>query len=514
LSAAIALSPGRLFLAAAGLTLAFRFWLAAALPITGDEAYFIWWGKVPDWGFYDHPPLIGWVLAGLLAVSDAAWWLRLPQVLQPLLLALAVRWAWPRLWPAQAGRRDWIALLVLLAPLNVWNVLVTTDTALVYCAVLSGLAWLLAAKKGDESDEVRSRAWRWYAVSGLFLAGAVLAKYFAALLGFAYLVDALLRRDRHAFAGLAIAYACCVPVLGLMAWWNAGHCWSNYMFNFVNRHGTGNTGLNLKTPLLYPLMLLYVLTPPVVWMILRRRAPGADFADRTLLVLAAVPLLLFALLSLGKTIGLHWVLSFVPFVLLLAVRQASDRGLPRLGAFFLGFAALHVAVGTIGSRLPLETWQKTGFYPGLVLTFESRALAEMAQPGDALLASDGYSNAVTLGYNLGRYVPVLGPGSGHARHDDILTDWRQHDGRDIVVLRKSQPRAEDYAAWFRSVEIDSFEHRGARFWAVRGSGFDYAAYRDDVLAKVRRQYYALPPWLPQRGCYFCDRYFPGETCTR
>lgn len=504
------LSSGRLFLVAAGLTLAFRFWLAMVLPITGDEAYFIWWGKVPDWGFYDHPPMIGWWLAALLTVSDAEGWLRLPQIVQPLLLALAARWAWPRLWPAQAGNRDWVALLVLLAPVNVWDVFVTTDTALVYFAVLSGLAWLMAARDDDL---------RWYAISGLLLAGAVLSKYFAALLGFAYLIDALRRRTPRAFAGLAIAYACCVPALGLMAWWNSGHCWTNYLFNFVNRHGSSNTGLNLKTPLLYPAMLLYILTPPVAWALLRRppssRLASADFAiDRALFVLMAVPLLLFALLSLGKTIGLHWVLSFVPFALMLAARRLTALGLQKLVVFFFGFAALHVALAFAVSRLPLETWRSTSYYPGAVLTFDSRALVERAAPGDSLLASDGYSNAVTLGYNLRRYVPVLGPGSGHARHDDILTDWRTYDGRDITVLRKTAPRDGEYDPWFRSVSIDSFGHRGARYWVVRGQGFDYARYRDTVLADVRRRFYAVPNWLPLRGCYFCDRYFPENKCTR
>lgn len=501
--------PGRLFLAVAGLTLAFRFWLAAVLPITGDEAYFIWWGKVPDWGFYDHPPMIGWWLAGLLSVADAEWWLRLPQVVQPVLLALAVRWAWPRLWPAQTEYRDWVALLVLLAPVNVWNVLVTTDTALIYCAVLSGLAWLFATRDDD---------FRWYAVAGIFLAGAVLSKYFAALLGFAYLIDVLRRRTSRGFVGLVIVYACTVPALLLMAWWNSEHCWTNYMFNFVNRHGA-NTGLNLTTPFLYPAMLLYVLTPPVMWRLLRRRSlateASADFSiDHSLLVLTAVPLLLFALLSLVKTIGLHWVLSFVPFALMLVVRRQTTIALQKLVLFFLGFAMLHIAAIFTLSRLPLETWRSSSFYPGLVLTVESRALVERAASDDSLLVSDGYSNAVILGYNLRRYVPVLGMASSHARHDDILTDWRAHDGRDITVLRKSEPKPAEYDRWFASVITESFEQRGARFWVVRGKGFDYAAYRETVLADVRRRYYALPPWLPQRGCYFCDRYFEGQACTR
>jgi len=557
-------SVQRLFLAAVGLTLVFRLWLATAMPISGDEAYFIWWGQIPDWGFYDHPPLIGWLLAGLLAVGDAEWWLRLPQVVQPVLLALAVRWAWPRLWPAQAERRDWVALLVLLAPVNVWNVFVTTDTALVYCAVLSGLAWLFAVRD-DTVVETRSGAWRWYAVAGVFLAGAILSKYFAALLGFAFLVDVLRRRSVRSFTGLAITYACTVPALLLMTWWNAGHCWSNYMFNFVNRHGA-NTGLNWETPLLYVATLLYVLTPPVLWVMFRRRSVSADFplaeprpnaspekgisfghadfsqVDRSLTTLVVVPLLLFAALSPIKTIGLHWVLAFVPFVLLLAVRRISGVALPKLALFFLGFAALHLAVALVVSRLPLETWRSMKIYPGLVLTFESRSLAARAAAGpaqggmrppvggsepdlrawgglnaasgDSLLASDGYSNAVILGYNLRRYVPVLGMASSHARHDDILTDWRTQDGRDITVLRKTEPGQDEYAAWFQNVEIDSFEQRGARFWVVRGRGFDYAAYRDNVLTEVHRRYYALPTWLPQTGCYFCDRYFPGMTCIR
>ncbi len=503
---------GRLFAALLVLTLAFRFWLAAAFPITGDEAYFIWWGWMPDWGFYDHPPMIGWWLAALSLVSKAEWWLRTPVILQPALLALAVYWALPKLATGVGEqRRLWAATLVLLAPVNVWNVFITTDTPLVYFSVLSGLAWIRAAK--DDSP-------RWYLIAGLLLAGAVLSKYFAAILGFAYLVDVLRRRSRGAFGGLAIAYACTLPALALMAWWNSANCWPNFMFNFVNRHG--DAGWSLKTPLLYAVTLVYVLGPPVLWLAWKNRRPaGADFREASaplagLGTLAWLPFLLFALLAAVKQIGLHWLLSFVPFTLIWLTLRLKPSTLQKLGLFFAGFATLHIAAILVISRIPLEAWQKTRLYDGIVLSFEHRAIGRELETyrKDWVLAMDGYSNAVTLGYNLRQYVVVFGEASSHARHDDLVTDFRALDGRNFLILRKSEPNPDDYRRYFRNVGVDSFEVRGARFWRVRGEGFDYAAYRSGVLAGVRQKYYAIPAWLPQTACYMCDRYFPGEACRR
>src|SRR5450759_5762825 len=78
------------FYVALVLTLAFKFWLAQALPMTGDEAYFIYWGVYPDYGFYDHPPMVGWILALLLQLSRAEWVLRLPVIVVPALVAFAM----------------------------------------------------------------------------------------------------------------------------------------------------------------------------------------------------------------------------------------------------------------------------------------------------------------------------------------------------------------------------------------------------------------------------------------
>jgi uncharacterized membrane protein YhaH (DUF805 family) len=329
------------------------------------------------------------------------------------------------------------------------------------------------------------------------------------------LVDALRRGTARAWSGLLVAYACTVPALVLMAWWNADNCWPNLMFNFVNRHE--GAGTSWQTPLLYVLTLIYALGPPALLMLKSRRwRDGGMPGPAPLGVLAWLPLLLFAGLSLVKQIGLHWLLSFVPFTLIWLGLRLQPSRLRTLGVLFTVFAALHVVVILAVSRLPLETWQKTRLYDGIVLTFEHRALArELDSFGnDWVLAMDGYSSAATLGYNLRRYMIVFGPGSSHARQDDMLTDFRALAGKNILILRKAEPAPDEYRPYFDSIEIDSFEVRSARFWRVQGKGFDYPAYRDGVLAPVRQKYYQLPDWLPQTACYLCDRYFPEQPCRR
>ena len=501
------MSPRRTFLLVLLPLLAFRLWLAAALPITGDEAYFIWWGKIPDWGFYDHPPMIGWWLAAQLSLGEAAWWLRLTSVFQSFVMAGAVAFMLPRIWPEiDDERRWWAALFTLLAPAAVWNVLITTDTPLIYFSVFSGLAWLRARR--DDS-------FGWYLLAGVFLAGAVLSKYFVAFLGFAYLVDALWRPSRRKLAGLILTYLCILPALALMAWWNAGHCWPNFMFNFINRHG--DAGLSWKTPLLYMVTMAYLLTPPVMWRLARvARASTGSARTGSLVLLAFVPLALFALLSLVKTIGMHWVLSFLPFVFMLLALKLETLALARIGKFIIGFAVLHVVAFVAIAQLPLETWQRGKWYDSAVLAFEGERIAAQLKPyeKDYVFASDSYADAATQGWNSRHYFIVFGEASSHARHDDILTDFRPLDGRNILILRKSAPRPGEYAEYFHDMRVESFALRGTTFYLVLGHGFDYPRYRDTVLAAVKRKYYAIPAWLPQTACYFCARYFPEASCRR
>ena len=491
------------FYLALALTLAFKFWLAAALPMTGDEAYFIYWGVYPDYGFYDHPPMIGWILALLLQFSRAEWVLRLPVILLPALVALAML---QYLRPLDQDKAHAAALAFLLLPANVWNVLITTDTPLVLFSFLSALCFAAALRR--ESLPL-------YAACGAFLGLAFLSKYFAVLLGLAYLGFVLTQpAGRRSWRGLALLFAAVLPFAALNAWWNYGHCWANLMFNVYNRHG--DAGWSLRTPALYLLSLLYMLSPVALYQLWRGRAAlrtrFAEARTRFFMFAWALPLGVFALLALAKQIGLHWLLSFVPFFFIAAALALSAAQL-RKSVIYLGvFSALHVAAIVATSLLPMELWKNSRLYDGIVFHVKTAELLQRLEPyaGKYAFSADGFSPAVTASYASGKYFFVFGTASSHGRHDDILTDFRTLAGKNILVLRKNPPNPEDYAPYFAKVEYRQFELHGATFHLVLGQGFDYAKYREGVLRPLRDRYYRMPSYLPLRQCYFCERYFPDE----
>src|SRR3954471_18317969 len=214
----------------AALILAFRLWLSAALPVSGDEAYFVYWGVIPDLGLYDHPPMVGWWLQLLLHASAEPWVLRLPSTVLPGILAAGIFLALRGRDPERAALA---ALAFVLLPASVCNVLISTDTPLIYFSFLSALCFRTARER-------RSAAW--YAAAGALLGAAFLSKYFAALLGLAYIAWVLASpRAERDWRGLAVTVACALPFAGLNLYWNYENCWANLMFNVYNRHS--NAGL-------------------------------------------------------------------------------------------------------------------------------------------------------------------------------------------------------------------------------------------------------------------------------
>ena len=495
-------SARRTFAWVFALTLALKLALAAMFPMTGDEAFFYQWGVHPAWGYSDHPPMVGWWLAVLRLLGDSTLALRLATVAVTSVIALGVVDLARRWLPAEREASAWMAGAAYLAlPWSWLFVLVTTDTPLVFFMAVSAWCYLRA-------DQCQAGGGRvgWYALAGLFVGLAFLSKYFAALLGLAYAVHVLgWRRER--WWSLPLMFALALPSIAVNLLYNAWHGWSNIMFNFLNRNEGTDWGWENET--VYLLMLAYLLTPWLLWRSLRARGLGVPPASRTVLVLWLFPLLVFALLGLRRSIGLHWVLGFVPLFVLWAGLRLDADALKRALRWNVVLSVPHVLAVAALLFTPLAWWAKAGIHEKLVFLREGPAIVSALRsdlPADAGLMARAYSPAAVLSYYSGRYVPVFGVGRHHARQDDWIVDFREWNGRRVRLFDRNPFHLEEFAPFFERVSARSFVVEGVTYYVLDGEGFRYQPYRDQVLAEIARRFHQIPAGLPVEGNPFCERY--------
>ncbi len=489
-------------------SLLLRLWIAGTFPITGDEAFFYWWGVYPDWGYSDHPPMVGWLIALMRAtLGDSVWSIRLPIVLLPLALGGAIWWA---LRGVDKVRAAWAVLFFWLAPINWLNTLITTDTPLIFWSALS-IAALMVAEQRAQFDR---KAFFLYSLSGLFLGLAFLSKYFSVVLGLTYLIYfAAFRRER--FAALLWMVVCALPGPVINLFYNLSHGWSNIMFNLYNRNEAEL--FELRKPLLYIAMMAYLITPALLWLAFKQRrtlyaAARSTLSHRLLACLVLAPLVFFLLLSGKKVIGLHWVLSFYPFVFAyLAFALPLDK--LKTGAKGIAvFAGLHVLLVAGLYLTHLETWRTARIYPQIIRSYQTaEILKQVSRPGVVLMA-DAYTPASIYGFERRDYMPVWGVGRFQARQDHMLVDFSIYQGKTIRIISMDAPKLDDYQRFFDTVAVLTFNQSGVAFYAVEGTGFNYEAYRKEVLGEIHRRFYKIPPSLPMTGCPFCERFCGQVRC--
>ncbi len=492
-----------LFYFALVVTLVIRLFIASYLPLIGDEAYFILWAQNLDYGYYDHTPMVAWLLSAFLSVSDHPVWLRLPAILSPTLIGWVIYRLLRNRYPDTAA---YAAIFYLLIPVNVVGVLILTDTPLVLWSFLSVLAFY-KAQRGDR--------YIWYVLAGLFLGLAFYSKYFAALLGFSYLFYLLLfvRRGWQPYIGLMWLLAACLPFVILNMVWNYYNCWDNYLFNFFNR--TQGTHRSAATLIEYFAWLLYVMTPPVIYYFVKQhRHVWLQLKKNEFAVFAALfflPILLFLLIATWKSIGLHWLLSFLPMLALsMAIILNADQ-LRRCCYFIFSFSLLHViGLAILLSLSPGIFRHSDSFHRSVVLGFELKEILAQFEPylDDYSLATLSYSKSALLGYAQKKNVMVVGVGSYHGRQDDIRTDFRKMHDKNILIFSHSLA-IKDYGRYFTKYEVRPLIIKGFTFYYALGQGFDYPRYSDEVLMKVLDSYYDIPDWLPVGSCHMYERYIFG-----
>ncbi len=489
----------RLFYITLVATLLIKIVLAAAIPVTADEAYFIEWGVHPSYGYYDHTPMVGWILYLLLKLGHSTLLMRSPAVAMSTIIGVGI---YLLLRSYDRTRAYLVSILYMVSPIGVLGILITTDTPLIICSFLS-TALLYKALK--------DRSMPYYFLSGILLGMAFISKYFAVLLIGSYLAYYLFsNRDRNKTLGFALLFAASLPFALINLYWNYTHCWDNILFNLITR----NHGMHLAADklLTYLGIVVYLVTPPLLYFIAkhwRELGSRARESELKIFVYATVlPLLFFLVLSTNKDIGLHWPLSFYGFVFISLAIYLTTKELVSATKFMVYFTAFHLVIVTVLLVMPLKDWKFTTHYDSIVFTERNQDLRQAMAPyaNDFYFATDRYSTSALMAYFMRQDVFVFGGGSYHGRQDDIYTDFRKFAGKNILVLTKSKPASSDYAPYFRSIEVKKLVIEDTPFYMVLGRDFDYAKYRANVLQSIMVHYYSIPAWLPCKRCYMQERY--------
>ena len=484
-------------------SLGVKLFFAATLPLLGDEAYFVTWGMFPALGYYDHPPLVGWMLYGLLALGDHPAILRLPAVLTTTVLGIGLFYAWRR---EDVVAASLAASCYLLLPVNLIGMVILTDTPLMLASGLSVLALARAERTGLQ---------RWYALSGALLGCAFLAKYFAVLLVLAYgcyylLVPWTPARRR----GISIGLLAASPFLLFNLWWNATHCWVNILFNLVNRHVGEAARRSGRHSLVYWVLTHVIMLGPVLGLLaMRWRRLREGFLDARVRLFAVVFTIPISIMLGGAAFGFYgayWVLSFYPFLFVVVAVALDRRDLRTVVALTVSYSFVVSGATAFLATRPIDWWEGTRLHRSMILMEEPRAVRAALEPfaGRYSLAALAYTPASLLSWATRRHVLVFGPGSHYARQDDFTTDFRVLDGADLLLFSRRPLPRDEVDPYFRRVEYEQLEISGATFEIALAHELDYEQYRDQVLVLVRDRYYTLPPWLPAAECSFDERYFP------
>lgn len=381
-----------------------------------DEAYYWLWAQRLDWSYFDHPPMVAWLIAASTAVfGDSPAAVRLPfaalGALLPLQAASLAR---------SVGRPAGLtAALVLWAPMfTLLSVFACPDMPLL-CATAACLQAARWARR-------RGGAARWGLVGALW-GLALLCKLPALLLGPLLLYAALPGGAGGVAALLLGGLAISAPVWA----WSFAHGHPMLRFHLVGRHVQPIGALGGLAAFSGGLILLSGGT------LAGLRRPAAGRAPMDWLGIAIIAL--FWVSALRTRALPHWA---APGLLLLAPAAAEAlQARPGARRLLLGLGGVLGAVVLLQARwapLPLPwtvdpTVEQRG-WPQVA----DRLRAELeASPPGSFVATPRYQLAAQVAWALGAAVPVTRLG-GRPDQLDLWRDDAVLSGRAGLLLCSDQ----------------------------------------------------------------------------
>lgn len=286
-----------------GLALLLRLTYMGVAQLIPDEAYYWNYAQRMDLSFFDHPPVVAWLIwAGTSLFGHNEFGVRFGALVCGLVTMGYLYALTFNFYDRSVAMRA--ALLLAVLPLGFVTATLMTPDAPLMAAWAATLYYLERALIAD-----RRRAWLGV---GIAFGLGILSKYTLGLLGFAALVFVILDPSSrrwlarpHPYLAAALALALFSPVIV----WNMQHEWASILYQSNRATGIGN---KFSLHLLFLHMLL-VLTPvgfaAAAMALVRSDRQTDSIARRRRLfmrVFTIVPLAVFFWLSLFGWPKFHW----------------------------------------------------------------------------------------------------------------------------------------------------------------------------------------------------------------
>ncbi|MBV8913305.1 MAG: glycosyltransferase family 39 protein [Acetobacteraceae bacterium] len=385
---------------------AVRLLVAAAAPLSPDEAYYWVWSRALAAGYLDHPPMVAlWIRLGTGIAGETALGVRLMGPLAAALGSFLLASATDRLFPGR-GNPGLVAATLLNATLmlGAGAVTMTPDTPLLFFTTAA--IWALSRVEREP---------RWWLLVGLVAGLAMDSKYTAVLWAVGVPIWLVwvpsLRphlRQPWPWLGGAIAIVSFLPVVV----WNAGHHWAS-IIKQGGRTGDWDPGAALQH-VGELLASQFALATPLVFVLFAaglgaaiRGAARRDPSWTLLAALTAPGLVIFLQHAVGDRVQPNWVAVIYPSLAVAAVASGARfwRAAACLGFLLTGLVYLEATA----APLPLPR----RFDPTLVRLAGWDKLAQEAdalrrEAGAAYLASEDYGQASLLAWWAPSQTEVVG----------------------------------------------------------------------------------------------------------
>lgn len=311
--------------------------------------------------------------------------------------------------------------------------------------------------------------------------------------------------------GLTLILLMVLPFVLLNLLWNYNNCWNNILFNLFNRTVSANDPVT--SLIKYLVMLIYLFSPVLIFYVLKNKSRFKEIYKDKLnhfyLWLALFPLFLFLLLVIRKQVGLHWVFSFYPFVFIAFAGLLNVNQWRWTFHFMWIVSLLHVIAVSSLMLLPVNTFsdKKEAVENIIIGKYPNEVFSQLDEyEKDYQFATISYGMSSVASYYTRKHFIVFDKASFHAREDERLIDYKNLDGKNILIFKRTAINLDKYSRYFTSSERKSFKVREVTFELLLGNNFNYKLYRKEVLKEVNRDFYAIPDWLPIGQCDFKNKY--------